>query len=231
MAIKPPPPPVKSEPGSFAWMDWYRTLYDFISSAGAIAWNQIDFAGSKLTDITTRLHSNLQSVLGSGQYHISSAEHAKIGNVDLDYGYFLDTTTQTAAAINTAYGVTYNTTIYTKGVTVDTPTSRLKVTKAGLYNFHFSLEAEKTSASAAHIYIWARKNGADIANSATKVTLAGSAADHAPSWNFLVSMSTADYFELMWSTEDTSAKLEYYAASGVVPAIPSVIMSVTQITI
>ncbi len=78
MALKPPPPPTKSEPGSFAWMDWYRSLYDFISSTGSIAWSQINFAGSKLTDITTRLHSNLQGILGTGSYHISSSEASNV---------------------------------------------------------------------------------------------------------------------------------------------------------
>jgi len=74
MALKPPPPPVKSEPGTFAWFDWYRKLYDYLNSAAIVAWTSIDFAGSKLTDIATRLHSNLQGILGNGEYHLSLSE-------------------------------------------------------------------------------------------------------------------------------------------------------------
>lgn len=81
MALKPPPPPVKSEPGSFAWMDWYRSLYDFITTAGSIAWSQINFAGSNLSDLATRLHSSLQSVLGTGAYHISATEATDVTNL------------------------------------------------------------------------------------------------------------------------------------------------------
>ena len=78
MAALPPPPPVKSEPGSFAWMDWYKKLYDFISVSGSIAWSQINFAGSTLTSIATRLHSNLQGIVGTGAYHISAAEGTEV---------------------------------------------------------------------------------------------------------------------------------------------------------
>ena len=74
MAAMPPPPPTKSEPGSFAWFDWYRSLYDFLTGTSTVSWATIDKAGSNLADLTTRLHSSLQSVLGTGQYHISAAE-------------------------------------------------------------------------------------------------------------------------------------------------------------
>jgi len=74
MAAKPPPPPVKSEPGTFAWFDWYRKLYDYLNTTGSIAWSSLDFTGSTLSDIATRLHSSLQGLLGTGQYHISAAE-------------------------------------------------------------------------------------------------------------------------------------------------------------
>lgn len=81
MSLKPPPPPVKSEPGSFAWMDWYKKLYDYLNTAGSVIWSTINFTGSKLTDIGTRLHSNLQSVLGTGQYHVSSTEATLLTNL------------------------------------------------------------------------------------------------------------------------------------------------------
>lgn len=231
MAIKPPPPPTKSEPGSFAWMDWYRSLYDFITTAGAISWSQISFAGSKLTDIATRLHSNLQGVLGNGQYHLSAAEQARIGNLDLGYGYFYDTTTQTAAAINTAYAITYNTTSLSRDVSLGTPTSRIIVAKAGVYSFHFSIEADKVAGSAADMFVWGRKNGVDIANSGTKFTLAGSITDGVLSWNLMVTMAANDYFELMWSVASTAIQLEAYTAVAPVPAIPSIIMTVNQVSI
>ena len=56
------------------------------------------------------------------------------------YGAFLDTTTQTAAAINTAYAMTFNTTQLSNGVTVGTPTSRIYVDRLGVtFSFRRSL--------------------------------------------------------------------------------------------
>jgi len=105
MALKPPPPPTKSEPGSFLWMDWYRSLYDFLTSAGSIAWNQINFAGSNLTDIATRLHSSLQSILGTGSYHISATEATDVTNLSAgvitDVNYITFDTTPTGVPTTT----------------------------------------------------------------------------------------------------------------------------------
>lgn len=78
MSLKPPPPPVKSEPGSFAWMDWYKKLYDYLNTAGSIIWSTINFTGSKLTDIVTRPHTALQGILGTGEYHVSATEASKV---------------------------------------------------------------------------------------------------------------------------------------------------------
>ena len=61
------------------------------------------------------------------------------------YGTFYDTTTQTAAAINTAYPLTFNTTDLSFGVRRGTPTSRIYVDSEGIYNFQFSLQLDKVS--------------------------------------------------------------------------------------
>jgi len=112
MAIKPPPPPTKSEPGSFAWMDWYRSLYDFITTAGAISWSQINFAGSNLADLATRLHSSLQSILGTGAYHISATEATDVTNLSngviTDVNYITFDTTPTGVPTTTAGTLFYD---------------------------------------------------------------------------------------------------------------------------
>ncbi len=48
------------------------------------------------------------------------------------YGTFYDTTTQTAAAINTAYGVTFDSTDLSFGVSIGTPASRIYVDSEGV---------------------------------------------------------------------------------------------------
>jgi hypothetical protein len=144
------------------------------------------------------------------------------------FGSFYDTTTQTAAAINTAYAVTFNTTDLTEGVYRGSPTSRIFVDEPGVYNFQFSAQLDKTSGGTGIVDIWARINGADVANSAGRIQIQGNNAELITAWNFLTRMKAGDYFELMWAVDDTSCQLQAFAASAPIPAIPSVILTVTN---
>lgn len=144
------------------------------------------------------------------------------------YGTFYRTTTQTAAAINTAYGVVFNSTDLSLGVWLGSPASRIYVANPGVYNFQFSAQLNKPTATAKNIYIWARINGVDQTASATQVTLSGSNAAHVAAWNFVYRMAKDDYFELMWSTDDTGCQLVGAGAVAPVPSIPSVILTVTD---
>jgi hypothetical protein len=144
------------------------------------------------------------------------------------YGSFSSTATQNAATINTAYPVTLNTTAEAYLVSIGSPASRVVCSQAGVYNFQFSIQLDKTAASTAAVYIWYRVNGFDIANSATKVAVNGSDAETVAAWNFVQEMSAGDYFELVWSTDDTNCFIAGFAASPPVPAIPSVILTAVQ---
>jgi len=145
------------------------------------------------------------------------------------YGSFYDTTTQTAAAINTAYGMTFNTTVLSSNVSIGSPTSRIVISNAGVYNIQFSAQLHKTSASVGYIYIWLRVNGTNIADSAGKVALSGSQAETIAAWNYVVSMAASDYFEMMWSTDSTACQLLHNTTVSPVPGIPSIILTVQQI--
>lgn len=179
---------------------------------------------------------NLFTINGSGE--ANSAASSSIGQdlapaytpqVDAKrYGAFYDTTTQTAAATSTAYPITINATSITEGVYIGTPTSRVYVDRVGTYNFQFSAQLLKSGGGSGNVYIWYRINGADIANSATIVTLAGSSSAVVAAWNFVVELNAGDYFELVWSTNNTNCEIHAAAASGPVPAIPSVILTVTD---
>jgi hypothetical protein len=179
---------------------------------------------------------NLFTITGGGQ--ANSAASSSSGQdlaplytpqvSDKRYGTFFDTTTQSAAVINTAYPITINSTDISEGVYIGTPTSRVYVDRVNTYNFQFSLQLVKASSSAKHVYIWYRVNGVDAANSATKVTLAGSDAAVVAAWNFVVELNAGDYFELVWSTDDTGCQIVALGASAPVPAVPSVILTVTD---
>lgn len=144
------------------------------------------------------------------------------------YGSFFDTTTQTAAATNTAYAMTFNTTDLSEGVRVGSPTSRIYVERSSVYNIQFSAQLDNTSGGDHSIYIWVRVNGANVANSASELRLKGNNAELVAAWNFLQYLNAGDYFELMWSVTDTGVQIKSVGAVAPVPAIPSVILTVTD---
>jgi len=117
------------------------------------------------------------------------------------YGSFYDTTDQTAAVINTAYAMTFNATDITYGVTRGTPTSRIYVDRSNIYNIQFSAQFINTGGGAHRVWVWLRKNGTDVTNSATVVRIQGNNTEDVAAWNFLLQMNAGDYFELMWEVE------------------------------
>lgn len=147
----------------------------------------------------------------------------------LHYGAFSDTTTQTAASINAAYAMTFNTTDAANGVSIGSPTSRIVVAEQGVYNIQFSAQLDKSSGSTGTIHIWLRKNGTNVANTASKVAIQGTAAETVAAWNFVIQLEATNYVELMWATDDTDVILHAASATSIWPAIPSVICTVTQV--
>ena len=147
----------------------------------------------------------------------------------LHYGSFSDTTLQTAASINTAYAMTFNTTDSSNGVSIGSPSSRLVVDNQGVYNVQFSAQLDETSGGTANVYIWLRKNGTNVANTASAVAIQGTAARTVAAWNFVIQLEPTNYVELMWASDSTNTRLLAASATSVWPAIPSVICTITQV--
>ena len=170
------------------------------------------------------------------QWHSSSnkAEFVNINSGNVSgivtgyYGNFFDTTTQTIVGVNTHQPVTINTTDISNQVSIAN-SSHIVVANSGIYNIQFSLQIDKSQGSQAHIYIWLKKNGVDVPNSATELAVQGTSSEIVAAWNFVVQSEANDYYELMWSSTDEHIRLKAVGASAVVPAIPSVIVSVVSV--
>ena len=146
------------------------------------------------------------------------------------YGAFQDTTTQTAALINTAYPVNLRVTDLSNGITIAN-NSKIKIANAGVYNIQFSLQLEKTGGSGNMIAdIWLRKNGVNIDGTTGKVVLTGSAnaSPVVAAWNYVIAVSGNDSLELMWSTTNDNVVIKASSATSPHPSIPSAILTVTQ---
>jgi len=140
------------------------------------------------------------------------------------YGSFHDTTTQTAAA-NTPTAITYDSTDYSDGVSIGTPTSRIVVNTAGLYNIQFSIQFSNNNATIDNALVWLRVNGNNVANTTSWSAIPGK---HAGSDGYLITalnifyqFSANDYFELVWMTVNGTTSIITLPASTVAPIYPT----------
>jgi hypothetical protein len=79
--------------------------------------------------------------------------------------------------------------------------------------------------------VWFRKNGTDIANSATIVNIPKTGDGGATFFQVVVyeTVTAAQYIEIMWLPEDIAVTLDFIAAGAIAPAIPSVILAAERI--
>ena len=204
----------------------------WITNSGANALTVYPYEAATTINATSSAVINKTSA--AAFFAISNSEWEELqgfnGEVPiLHYGAFSDTSTQTAAATNTAYGMTFNTTDSSNGVSIGSPTSRLVVDYQGVYNVQFSAQLDKTSGATGNVYIWLRKNGTNVANTATTIAVQGAAARTVAAWNFIIQLEPTHYVELMWAVDDTSVRILAASATSVWPAIPSVICTITQV--
>lgn len=144
------------------------------------------------------------------------------------YGSFLSTVTQTNTNPGNAIAVTYNVTSSSNNVSI-VNNSQITMAMPGVYDIQFSLQIAKTDAGTDVAYFWLSKNGTDVANTNTAVTLVGNNAKYVAAWNFVEVAAAGDYYELMWGSIDANLQIEANAAPAIGPAVPSVILTVAQI--
>ncbi len=153
------------------------------------------------------------------------------------YGVFSDTANKTAAAIYTPYAIALNTTDFSNGFSRGSPTSRVVAAQSGLYNFQFSAQVSSSSSNSQKLWLWPRINGVDVPNSGSEITVAGNSTVLVPAWNWVLSLDANDYFELVYAVDSTNVRIVSVAAqtgaNGTAtfarPAVPSIILTVTQV--
>jgi len=145
------------------------------------------------------------------------------------YGSFYDLNTQNAAAINTAYSVSFSNTDLSFGVYLaGSPATQITVDQAGLYDFQHSIQIDKTTGGKGLFYLWYAKNGTDVADSATRVRIEGNNSEAVAAWNYVFRLKAGDYIEYRWAVNDTGVEIKHFTSSAPVPAIPSIIVTVTN---
>jgi hypothetical protein len=153
------------------------------------------------------------------------------GHKQFNYGQFSDTTIQSGSSA-TAYAIRLNTVDLASGFSIVGGT-RITAANSGTFNLQFSAQLFQTTNNAAEISIWLRKDGIDVPNSNTDLTIEkiSGGGKLVAAWNYIVQLNATQYVELMWSStrNDTQIFSIGTQSSPSRPATPSVILSMTQI--
>lgn len=150
-------------------------------------------------------------------------------NSPVPHGSFYDTTTQTNPVANAVNLMKFNSVYDSGGGTqyaVKKDTDRVYITQTGVYNIQFSAQLDHIGGGNTTIFIWIRVNGLNVPHSATKVVIDGPNDEKVAAWNWVLTLAAGDYIELAWQSPSTDTILLAEPATGNIPEIPSVIMSI-----
>jgi hypothetical protein len=153
---------------------------------------------------------------------------------DSSYGSFYDVQTQalTQQQESTGFPVLIRSidTDATKGFTV-IDNSKMKAANAGVYNFAFSFQFRNTGGggSGTTVEIWLRKNGTNVPDTNTRVTVNTNSPYVVSAWNFFQKLNSNDYVELYWATDNHHIEMVHNTGAMGGPAIPSAIITVNQV--
>ena len=184
---------------------YFKSAGDNPSENGIILWDEVNGY-----PVVSKNGEFVQIVLEDGQY---------AGAV---------TTDQTAASTNTAYALTYTSSI-AEGVTNGTPASRLVFAEAGQYMISFSAQIASTSSSTVNFWFWPRINGTDVTGSTMKNALHQNNSVLVVSRSAIFDVSAGDYLEAMWAVDGTNGFLDATAATAFAPAAPASTIAITRL--
>lgn len=209
--------------------EWFRFLNNQFTLTGS-GTTAVSLADLELT--TTDGVAEAELLATQGRINALELAPRSPEPTPVNYGSFYSTQTQAATVVNTATAITYNNASAAYGIYRDPgDTSKIKVSRPAIYNVQFSIQVDKTSGGTGTLYIWPAINGTAVPDSASLIQIQGNNAEIFSAANFFLPLSNGDYFQLYFSVNDLSVRLEHFAASAPVPAIPSIILTVMQVYI
>lgn len=132
--------------------------------------------------------------------------------------------------VSAATAVTFSSTQFSSGISIVANT-QITFTAAGTYMIAPSIQFKNTDTSDHDVTVWFRKNGTNIADSATVFTVPKAADGGAGFFQivFYEQVTAGQYIEIMWLPENVAVTLDYIAAGAIAPAAPSVILASERI--
>jgi hypothetical protein len=132
--------------------------------------------------------------------------------------------------VSAATAVTFNTDLTGTGISVVAST-QITFAAAGTYMLAPSIQFVNSAAADHDVTVWFRKNGTNIANSATILTVpkTGDGGSAVFSLSFFDTVTAGQYIEIMWLPENIAVTVEAIVAGAIAPAIPSIICPAMRI--
>jgi len=200
------------------------------ASQQATNWNQqfdtidstVDTMRSQL-QVLLVLYTNLNIRFQSSVSSLTSLTGAR------HYGSFYSTGKYTNPSATGTNLLMFTETDIASGISI-VDGSRITISKSGIYDMQFSAQFHKTDAGSDAADIWVSKNGTYLPWTNGRIVLEGNGAYALPSWNFIVSAVSGDYFQWHWYSSDLN--LELLAITGITnpirPDSPSTILTIVQ---
>lgn len=138
--------------------------------------------------------------------------------------------TDQSGSISSATAVRMANTAFSSGISITNDGSgqptRITFAAAGTYMIAPSLQFANSDSTNHDATVWFRKNGTDIANSATVLNVPKLADGGAAYFQIVVyeQVTAGQYVEIMWLPENAAVTLDFIAAGAIAPAIPSAIV-------
>jgi hypothetical protein len=147
---------------------------------------------------------------------------------------FLTRTTVPVSGSNTPTVIPLDTTSVSNGINLDA--GDVEFLSAGLYEYSFNVQLDKSGSGVDICDLWLRLNGTDISNSGSRISIQGNTGQCLAVCSFLVSVNAGDKIALVFASADSSMSATYFPDWTVSggdpydrPAIPANIVQVKKI--
>ena len=143
-------------------------------------------------------------------------------------GSYSSSATQNIGTAGTPQAITMNTTEYQFNTAL-VATTRITAAATGVYKFTYSIQLNNTSGGNETVTIFIKKNGTTVLRSGSQL-LVGNNAPQFPFCEYIISMNAGDYIEVFFDGTSTNCQALAVPAAGALPAIPSIIANLVQIS-
>lgn len=220
----------------------FVTSFGYVNDLNTSMWNKGDilytdpFNPGGMTNVKPTAPNNCIPIAAVVKKHATTGRIMVRPTVEqkMLYGRFSDSTDQSPDLPNHPHAITFNTTEVARGFHVDgngLPTSTVTCEESGFYNIAVDLSLTSSNSSSKAFFVWLRKNGVDVPNSARRQSVSGNGTYQNLMYATTISLAKNDTIEIMYAVSDVTISINSPPATAFCPAIPSVSLLITQVAL